>query len=33
LHVGDEEADERGARAAGMHFAPAPISTAVAALS
>jgi HAD superfamily hydrolase (TIGR01509 family) len=33
LHVGDEEADERGAQAAGMHFAPAPISTAVAALS
>jgi HAD superfamily hydrolase (TIGR01509 family) len=33
LHVGDEKADERGARAAGMHFAPAPISTAVAALS
>jgi putative hydrolase of the HAD superfamily len=33
LHVGDEEADERGAKAAGMHFAPAPISAAVAALS
>jgi putative hydrolase of the HAD superfamily len=33
LHVGDEEADERGAHAAGMHFAPAPLSTAVAALS
>jgi HAD superfamily hydrolase (TIGR01509 family) len=33
LHVGDEEADERGARAAGMHFAPAPLSTAAAALS
>lgn len=33
LHIGDEEADERGARAAGMHFAPAPLSTAVAALS
>jgi HAD superfamily hydrolase (TIGR01509 family) len=32
LHVGDEEADERGARAAGMHFAPAPLATAVAAL-
>ena len=33
LHVGDEETDERGAHAAGMHFAPAPLSTAVAALS
>ena len=33
LHVGDEEADERGAVAAGMHFAPAPLSTAVEALS
>ena len=28
LHVGDEESDERGAHAAGMHFAPAPLSTA-----
>jgi HAD superfamily hydrolase (TIGR01509 family) len=33
LHIGDEEADERAARAAGMHFAPAPLSIAVAALS
>jgi HAD superfamily hydrolase (TIGR01509 family) len=33
LHVGDEQADERGALAAGMHFAPAPLSTAAAALS
>ena len=29
MHVGDEDTDERGARAAGMHFAPAPLSTAV----
>jgi FMN phosphatase YigB (HAD superfamily) len=33
LHVGDEPEDEQGAAAAGMHFAPAPLSTAVAALS
>lgn len=33
LHIGDEDADERGAHAAGMHFARAPLSTAVAALS
>ena len=33
LHVGDEETDERGAHAAGMHFAPAPLSTAVETLS
>ena len=26
LHVGDAEADELGARAAGMHFAPAPLA-------
>ena len=26
LHVGDAEADEEGARAAGMHFAPAPLA-------
>jgi HAD superfamily hydrolase (TIGR01509 family) len=26
LHVGDSEADEEGARAAGMHFAPAPLA-------
>jgi HAD superfamily hydrolase (TIGR01509 family) len=32
LHVGDEPADERGAAAAGMHFAPAPLSSAVTAL-
>jgi HAD superfamily hydrolase (TIGR01509 family) len=25
LHVGDEPLDEEGARAAGMHFAPAPL--------
>ncbi len=28
LHVGDEPADERGSRAAGMRFAPAPLATA-----
>jgi HAD superfamily hydrolase (TIGR01509 family) len=28
LHVGDEEEDERGAEAAGMRFAPAPLATA-----
>jgi putative hydrolase of the HAD superfamily len=33
LHVGDEDADAQGARAAGMHFAPAPLSSAVAALT
>jgi putative hydrolase of the HAD superfamily len=27
LHVGDESADEEGARAAGMRFAPAPLSS------
>jgi len=32
LHVGDEPDDELGARAAGMHFAPAPLSRAVAGL-
>jgi HAD superfamily hydrolase (TIGR01509 family) len=32
LHVGDEDIDERGAAAAGLHFAPAPLATAVAAL-
>jgi HAD superfamily hydrolase (TIGR01509 family) len=32
LHVGDSEADEAGARAAGMHFAPAPLAAAVEAL-
>jgi HAD superfamily hydrolase (TIGR01509 family) len=33
LHVGDDEADELAARAAGMHFAPAPLPDAVAGLS
>jgi HAD superfamily hydrolase (TIGR01509 family) len=33
LHVGDSEADEQGARAAGMHFAPAPLATALEALA
>jgi HAD superfamily hydrolase (TIGR01509 family) len=33
LHVGDEEADEQAARAAGMQFVPAPLSTAVEALA
>jgi putative hydrolase of the HAD superfamily len=33
LHVGDEAADEHGAIAAGMHFALAPLSAAVEALS
>lgn len=28
LHVGDEPADEAGARAAGLHFAPAPLAQA-----
>jgi putative hydrolase of the HAD superfamily len=28
LHVGDEPADEEGARAAGMRFLPAPLATA-----
>jgi putative hydrolase of the HAD superfamily len=28
LHVGDDPVDEQGARAAGMHFAPAPLATA-----
>jgi putative hydrolase of the HAD superfamily len=32
LHIGDEEDDELAARSAGMRFAPAPLSTAVAAL-
>ena len=30
LHVGDEPVDEEGARAAGLHFAPAPLSGAFA---
>ncbi len=33
LHVGDSDADEEGARAAGMHFAPAPLGGAVEALA
>jgi HAD superfamily hydrolase (TIGR01509 family) len=33
LHVGDSEADELGARAAGMHFAPAPLAGALEALA
>ncbi len=32
LHIGDEDVDVLGAAAAGMHFAPAPLATAVAAL-
>ena len=28
LHVGDEQADELGAAAAGMRFAPAPLASA-----
>jgi HAD superfamily hydrolase (TIGR01509 family) len=32
LHIGDELADEEAARAAGMHFAPAPLPDAVATL-
>jgi HAD superfamily hydrolase (TIGR01509 family) len=33
MHVGDSEADEEGAHAAGMHFAPAPLDRAVEALA
>jgi FMN phosphatase YigB (HAD superfamily) len=33
LHIGDDEADELAALAAGMHFAPAPLAEAVAALA
>jgi HAD superfamily hydrolase (TIGR01509 family) len=33
LHIGDDEADELAARAAGMEFAPAPLPAAVAALT
>ena len=29
LHVGDSDSDEAGARAAGMHFAPAPLAQAL----
>jgi putative hydrolase of the HAD superfamily len=33
LHIGDDEADELAASAAGVHFAPAPVAEAVAELS
>ena len=33
IHVGDEPSDEQGAAAAGMRFAPAPLSAVVQALS
>jgi FMN phosphatase YigB (HAD superfamily) len=33
LHIGDDRADELAARAAGMHFEPAPLAEAVAALA
>ena len=33
LHVGDEQSDEEAARAAGVHFASAPLTDAVAALA
>jgi HAD superfamily hydrolase (TIGR01509 family) len=33
LHIGDSASDEQGARAAGMHFAPAPLAQAVDALA
>jgi len=33
LHIGDEDVDVLGARAAGMHFAPAPITATVASLA
>ena len=33
LHVGDSEADEVGARAAGMHFARAPLGAALGTLA
>jgi HAD superfamily hydrolase (TIGR01509 family) len=33
LHIGDDEVDELAARAAGMRFAPAPLTDAVAALA
>jgi HAD superfamily hydrolase (TIGR01509 family) len=33
LHVGDEQADEEAARAAGVHFVPAPLAAAVDALT
>ena len=31
LHVGDSDADEKGARAAGLRFAPAPLAAVLAA--
>jgi HAD superfamily hydrolase (TIGR01509 family) len=33
LHIGDDDVDERAARAAGMHFARAPVPEAVAGLA
>jgi HAD superfamily hydrolase (TIGR01509 family) len=33
VHIGDDESDEQAARAAGVHFEPAPASAAVAALA
>lgn len=33
LHIGDDEVDELAARAAGMHFLPAPLAAAVASLA
>jgi FMN phosphatase YigB (HAD superfamily) len=33
LHVGDSDSDEQGALAAGMQFAPAPLTQAVEALA
>lgn len=33
LHIGDERADEEAARAAGVHFLPAPLPEAVASLA
>ena len=33
LHIGDDDADEQAAQAAGVHFAPAPIPEAVAAIA
>ena len=33
VHIGDDKTDEQAARAAGMHFAPAPVPDAVAALT
>ena len=33
LHIGDDDADEQAARAAGMRFAPAPVAAAVAGLA